>query len=444
VKELTRVVTPTTEAQWLACARGRNVRDIEALVAGHKKGDLPTDPKDPALLMRDVVFRLDARRQALLQQARAMFEAERGESIDNAALIEALCMSALQHGDSALRVRGVGRDASDGAGGMAPPPAQQAPVPDAARDASDSAGGAAPPPAHQVVVRTCEDCNRAWMPAHGTMIEITRGDQQAMECDAEIVREADIEAAQAIGKRRPAPTLTIPEKTRDLVWSRDEGRCQFPGCRAARHLAIHHIWFREHGGSHDAWNLLLLCDGHHKALHDGMITITGRAPDQLEFTRDGKRLVAPRSPASMQAAAELQRFASPAARPTSRSTGRASTRFEDVVKLEQATQALRQLGYKTRVTKRALEKARAHVDTDADVPALVKAVLDLGREWDARSPIARAESETDVSKLARQALVQSGFAAAIADAAVARARAHVGTDVELAALIKAALRYCRD
>ena len=282
------------------------------------------------------------------------------------------------------------------------------------------------------------------MPARGALIEITRGDRQAMECDAEIVREADIEAAQAAGKRRPPPTLTIPQKTRDMVWARDEGRCQFPGCRAARHLAIHHIWFREHGGSHDAWNLLLLCDGHHKALHDGLITIAGRAPDQLEFTRDGKRLVAPRSPASMLAASELQRFASTAVRPTSRSTGRASTRFEDVVELEYATQALRQLGYKTRAAKRALEEARAHVGTDADVPALVKAVLDLGRGRDAHSPIARTETATDIPKLARQALVQSGFGAAIADAAVARACARVGTDVELAALIKEALRYCRD
>jgi hypothetical protein len=99
VKELTRVMTPATEAQWLASARGRNVRDIAELVEGRKKGDVLSDPKDPSLITRDVVFTLDARRQALLEQTRAMFEAERGEHIENAALLEALCMSALRAGD---------------------------------------------------------------------------------------------------------------------------------------------------------------------------------------------------------------------------------------------------------------------------------------------------------------------------------------------------------
>ena len=36
------------------------------------------------------------------------------------------------------------------------------------------------------------------------------------------------------------------------------------------------------------WNILLLCSGHHQQLHDGRLTITGRAPDELifEWARD--------------------------------------------------------------------------------------------------------------------------------------------------------------
>jgi len=43
----------------------------------------------------------------------------------------------------------------------------------------------------------------------------------------------------------------------------------------------------------------------------------------------------------------------------------------------------------------------------------------------------------------RQALVQLGFAASIADAAVRVARAHVGRNVRLEDFIKEALRNCR-
>src|ERR1044071_8762691 len=41
VRELTRVVTPATEAAWIDAARGKNVRQIEDLVSGHRLGDRP-------------------------------------------------------------------------------------------------------------------------------------------------------------------------------------------------------------------------------------------------------------------------------------------------------------------------------------------------------------------------------------------------------------------
>src|SRR5262249_48782811 len=47
VRELTRVVTPQTESAWIAAASGKNLRQIEDLVAGHRPGDNPDDPADP-------------------------------------------------------------------------------------------------------------------------------------------------------------------------------------------------------------------------------------------------------------------------------------------------------------------------------------------------------------------------------------------------------------
>jgi hypothetical protein len=235
--------------------------------------------------------------------------------------------------------------------------------------------------------------------------------------------------------RRPNPTLTIPKKTRDLVWARDEGRCRFPGCRATRNLGLHHLRYRMHGGSHDPANMLVLCDGHHKLLHVGVVTVEGRAPDALVFTRDGEALVDTRAPAQLRDD-ELPRAAS-RGQGTSRHQG--TSRFADAVKLERAKQALEQLGFKGRVAMKALEEVCAHVGTDADVQTLVTKVLAL----ESQRTIEHVEDEQGIEGLARQALVQSGFSPSLARKAVASARAELASSIDLATLIREALQRCR-
>jgi len=492
-RELTRVMTRETEAQWLARARGKNLRDIEELVAGHKKGAGPDDLKDPALMTRPVTFKLDARRDALLQQARAVLEDERGEHLDEAALMEAMCLRVLS-----------------------------------ATGPGEGTGTAKLKPQHQIVIRKCDDCRRAWQQGRGKLVLIAQSDVTRAECDAEIVDEATIEAAQAAGARRPRPTTTIPTKTRDLVMARDHGRCRFPGCRATRNLDVHHIVPRAHGGGHDAWNLLVLCSGHHQLLHDEIVTIRGRAPDELVFTRDGRQLVDAQAPGELHACAMVRdsdasardaevagrdaeaagrdadaagrdadsagRDADAAGRDAdapvrdskalgrgahaagrgahaavrgAHATGRDANapvrdskapgreafrttevpackttqehrRFEEVVRCEDAKKALRQLGWTAAAANRALEDVRSNVGADADAGTLVRAALRVAGKHDTA-----AHEAMELPALARQALVQLGFPAAIADQAARAARTHVGTDVTLEAFIKEALRNCR-
>src|SRR4029079_18480083 len=57
VRELTRVATAETEQDWLDKVRGKNLRQIEAMVSGKKRGDRPEDPSNPDLTMR--VIRLE-------------------------------------------------------------------------------------------------------------------------------------------------------------------------------------------------------------------------------------------------------------------------------------------------------------------------------------------------------------------------------------------------
>jgi len=46
VRELSRVAIPDTEAEWLEAARGKSLREIEAMVSGRKPGHRPTDETD--------------------------------------------------------------------------------------------------------------------------------------------------------------------------------------------------------------------------------------------------------------------------------------------------------------------------------------------------------------------------------------------------------------
>ncbi|HEY5923491.1 MAG TPA: hypothetical protein VIV11_17545 [Kofleriaceae bacterium] len=419
-RELSRVMTRATEAHWLARARGRNVHDIQELVSGHKKGDLPDDPKDPALLTRRFVFELDARRQGLFEQVRAVCERERGEHVEDVDLFEAMCMSFLAGG-------GVAADTlTDEVIGAPADEVEHA-----------SPGGAghdkAPRPAHQIVYLKCESCSAAMYEARGRRIQLRDEDIEHAECDAEIVREADIAAAQVSGKRRSKPTLTIPAKTRDLVWRRDHGRCRFPGCRATRHLAIHHLVHREHGGSHDETNLLVLCDGHHKLLHAGIVTISGCPSDELVFVRNGERIVDARSPAVVAANRQLRESVPMHAK--------AKHGFADVVKIEQTKQALIQLGYKARAARRAIEAVCAHVGTDADIATIVKAVLDADRNG-ARLGDSERDGAERRSTEAIQALVGLGFSKRVAAAAVRDVSDRIDAAADLSVVIKEALRLC--
>lgn len=87
IRELTRVATPATETRWRDAAVGKNVRQIEELVAGHRRGDDPEDPKDPEVCTHAVRFELGAEVFARLRQVRTALSDERGRHLDDDQLI---------------------------------------------------------------------------------------------------------------------------------------------------------------------------------------------------------------------------------------------------------------------------------------------------------------------------------------------------------------------
>ncbi len=87
----------------------------------------------------------------------------------------------------------------------------------------------------------------------------------------------------ALGRTR----RLVSKAQRRALMIRD-GMCQYPGCHQTRHLKAHHLvpWIR--GGRTDLDNLILLCQWHHTAVHEGGITIT-RGSEGWMFTKpDGQ------------------------------------------------------------------------------------------------------------------------------------------------------------
>jgi hypothetical protein len=240
VRELSRVVVPETETVWLAAARGRTVRDVEAMVTGHKPGDLPDAPRTPAdtLALRALRFEVKPQTMALMRQCVRVLEDERGERLDDDEVLTAMCRAVLEGGGEAgTRAR------------------------------------------HQVAITVCSECKRGWQDAAGASFEVPPPVVERAECDAQV-----IDLVSSARKKTP-----VSEARRLEVWRRDGGRCCVPGCRATRFLDIHHLKHRRDGGDNSLGNLCLLCWGHHDAHHDGRLLIEGSISTGLVFKHaDGR------------------------------------------------------------------------------------------------------------------------------------------------------------
>ena len=240
VREVSRVAKADTEEAWLQAVAGKTVRDVEQAVAGRRPGDLPGTPPDPELLRRTIRLDLKTSTLALFREVRQQLELETGETLTDDALLAMLCRGAM------------------------------------------AGGGAVERPPHQIAITTCDECKRGWQDAGGVTVEVPASRIERARCDATEIGRID-------GPTQGRASQTIPPATRRAVIQRDHERCRVPGCRASTYVDIHHIVPRAQGGTHDPWNLLLLCDAHHDAVHEGRLAIRGRVPDALVFQHaDGR------------------------------------------------------------------------------------------------------------------------------------------------------------
>jgi uncharacterized protein DUF222 len=229
VRELTRVATRETEAAWIGEAAGKTVRQVEQAVAGHIKGDLPTDPADPDTALQHVGFDVTPATIAAFRAMRKQLDAECGERLTDDQLLQIVARRALE-------------------------PA-----------------AAASEPATQVAFMVCPSCKAATVDGAGMIADATPAQLDAAMCDAELLGDVTREPLRV--------RKTITPRVRRQVFARDHHRCTVPGCRSARNLDVHHVQFQSHGGLHEIQNLTVLCSAHHALLHEGKLRVSGKAPD---------------------------------------------------------------------------------------------------------------------------------------------------------------------
>ncbi len=124
-------------------------------------------------------------------------------------------------------------------------------------------------------------------PATGRMrmAETESGIRLAEEAVRRMACEANVEwvlesRGRPVGVGRK--TRSIPPHISRLLRHRDRG-CRFPGCGNGRWLKAHHIWHWGNGGPTDVANLVLLCHGHHRLLHEGGWSVRGDPSGRLRF-----------------------------------------------------------------------------------------------------------------------------------------------------------------
>jgi hypothetical protein len=155
VRELTRVVEPATEEAWLEATCDKRVREVQQLVSGRRRGDLPSTPVDEGARRHVVRFEVEGSTLALVREAQDAYRRRTGESVDDDALVAALARAYL-----------------------------------ASEHSNGTAGAAA-----QVRVTVCPACNMGHADAGADAVALGPAELERLCCDARVLPAAQTEPA---------------------------------------------------------------------------------------------------------------------------------------------------------------------------------------------------------------------------------------------------------
>ncbi len=236
-RELTRVAVAETEEEWLEAAKGKTVRQVEALVNGRSPGDTPDSPSNPKKRRHVLRFEVSAETLATFREAAAKLRRGCDFKLDDDAVLLTMARHLL------------GGPTDEGRS------------------------------SYQVAMNICQRCGSGAQQGCGELIEVAPEVAEMVQCDAQHI-STETDAHGGVAKRA---TQNIPPAIRRKVMRRDKGRCVVPGCKHTHFVDVHHLNPRAEGGDHDPDRLVVLCCAHHRAAHEGALIIEGRVSTGLTF-----------------------------------------------------------------------------------------------------------------------------------------------------------------
>jgi hypothetical protein len=246
------VAIAETEEEWLEAARGKTVRQVEALVNGRSPGDTPDSPSDPQRRRHVLRFEVSGETLATFREAAAKLRRGCDFKLDDDSILLAMARHLL------------GGPTDDGRA------------------------------SYQVAISVCSHCGSGAQLACGELIDVRPEVVAMAECDAQHIGAIEKDAHGGVTRRA---TQTIPPAVRRKVMWRDRKRCVVPGCTHTQFVDVHHLCTRADGGDHDEDGLAVFCCAHHRAVHEGRIIVEGRVSTGLTFRHaDGSAYGAPPSP----------------------------------------------------------------------------------------------------------------------------------------------------
>jgi hypothetical protein len=271
VRELTRVAQPETEAQLLAVGRAGTAEHVERVVRAWRRMDSKAEAREAA--------------QQHASRSLQVYPDEDGTVRIRGRLtpeVGALLLKALAAARETLYQRG--RDAAP----EADPPSLEQQQADALALLAEAAlhhelDPGAPGERYQVVVHVdAAVLTDADQPGQSVLEDggrVPAGASQRLACDASrvMMRHDPDGRVVEVGAR----TRTIPPALRRALQHRDGG-CRFPGC-GVRFGQGHHIKHWAQGGPTTLSNLAILCNRHHRAVHEEGVQVERDPDGELRF-----------------------------------------------------------------------------------------------------------------------------------------------------------------
>ena len=275
VRSLSRVATPQNEAQLLDYAQQATAEQVQRRCQQMHNADRAASTHDVNEIHRGRFLR-----RSVDGCGRMTISVELTEEAG------ALVMAALER---AMAEADASRDASTAEDEASFPARQADALVDMARAylAGESAKSASPADHYQVVVHVDEAALRA-EPVEGARSDLPIESVRRLCCDAGVVVVTEDDKGNPLDLGRKHRVVQ-PALRRALI-ARDR-HCCYPGCAHTRWLEAHHVMHWIDGGMTSLDNTLLLCNGHHRRLHEGGFRIrTNHAGEWYFETAAGKRM----------------------------------------------------------------------------------------------------------------------------------------------------------